>query len=162
MTSERIQVNQVLQKAFEIFSQQLILRGIEIEWQTENSPLELMADYLQLEQVFINLLINARDAIEERAKLNPDSDFDKKIILKTASAEDRIVIEVCDTGSGMSETVREKIFEPFFTTKSVGKGTGLGLSITYGIVQNHGGTIEVVSQEKEGTCFILTFPASGA
>jgi len=162
MTSERVQVNQVLQKAFEIFSQQLILRGIEVEWQTENSPLELMADYLQLEQVFINLLINARDAIEERAKLNPDSDFDKKIILKTATAEDRIVIEVCDTGSGMSETVREKIFEPFFTTKSVGKGTGLGLSITYGIVQNHGGTIEAVSQEKEGTCFILTFPASGA
>ncbi|HIJ56912.1 MAG TPA: PAS domain S-box protein [Deltaproteobacteria bacterium] len=162
MTSERVRVNEVLQKAFEIFSQQLKLREIEIEWQTEDSPLEIMADNIQLEQVFINLLINARDAIEEHAKVNPDSDMNKKIILKTASAEDRIIIEVCDTGIGMSEAVREKIFEPFFTTKGVGKGTGLGLSITYGIVQNHDGTIKAVSREREGTCFILTFPAAGA
>lgn len=161
MTRERVQVDEVLQKAFEIFSQQLKLRGIEIEWQIENSPLEIMADNVQLEQVFINLLINARDAIDEREKLNPDSDMNKIITLKTASKEDRIVIEVCDTGIGMPETIREKIFEPFFTTKGVGKGTGLGLSITYGIVQNHGGTIKAVSRESEGACFNLTFPAAG-
>jgi PAS domain S-box-containing protein len=162
MTRERVPVNEVLQKAFEIFSQQLKLRGIEIDWQTENAPLEIMADDVQLEQVFINLLINARDAIEERMSLNPGSDVEKKIILKTASKEDRIVMEVCDTGIGMPETIREKIFEPFFTTKSVGKGTGLGLSITYGIVKSHGGTIEAVSEERGGTCFILTFPIAGA
>jgi histidine kinase len=162
MTRVRVLVNDVLQKAFEIFSQQLKLRGIVIDWQTENAPLEIMADDVQLEQVFINLLINARDAIEERMSLNPGSDVEKKIILKTASKEDRIVMEVCDTGIGMPETIREKIFEPFFTTKSVGKGTGLGLSITYGIVKSHGGTIEAVSEERKGTCFILTFPIAGA
>ena len=162
MTSELLMVNDVLHKAFEIFSQQLKLRGIEIEWQTDERPLEIRADNIQLEQVFINLLINARDAIEERESLYPDANIEKKITLKTNSLEDKVIIEVCDTGIGMSRAVREKIFEPFFTTKGVGKGTGLGLSITYSIVQNHGGTITAVSSENKGTCFVLSFPMAGA
>ena len=121
-----------------------------------------MADDVQLEQVFINLLINARDAIEELGALDPDSGAEKRIILRTTSREDRVIIEICDTGTGIPEAIREKIFEPFFTTKDVGKGTGIGLSISYGIVQNYGGTIKAVSQKGQGTCFILTFPAAGA
>jgi len=162
MTSKRIRINDTLKRAFDLFSQQLKLRGIEIEWQTEGVLPEIMADDVHLEQIFINLLINARDAIEESVALNPDSDAEKKITIRTTSREDRVIIEICDTGTGIPEAIREKIFEPFFTTKEVGKGTGLGLSISYGIVQNYGGTIKAVSQKEHGTCFILTFPAAGA
>ena len=72
-----------------------------------------------------------------------------------------MLIEVCDTGTGIPDAIADKIFEPFFTTKEVGKGTGLGLSISYGIVKDCGGTIRIKSTSEAGTCFILTFPLQG-
>jgi len=71
-----------------------------------------------------------------------------------------VIIEIKDTGVGIPKSRLEKVFEPFFTTKEVGKGTGLGLSISYGIVQDYGGTIEVETQEGEGSNFIIRFPVS--
>jgi histidine kinase len=154
----KVQINDVLHNAFEIFSQQLKLRGIDVIWQKEKKLPRVNADPSRLEQVFINLLINARDAIEERWGPQVIEKADKKIILKTRSDDHKIVCEICDTGKGVPQAMADKIFEPFFTTKEVGKGTGLGLSISYGIVKDCGGTIQVTDHKPKGACFILTFP----
>ncbi len=151
-----VQVNDVLDKAFDIFSQQLRLRGIRIVREMEKDLPLIMADPDRLEQVFINLLINARDAIEARWG-EGDRPGDKKITLRTGASNGQVIAEVCDTGSGMSEGIKDKIFEPFFTTKEVGKGTGLGLSISYGIVKDCAGEIDVRTTPGQGTCFILKF-----
>ena len=161
MDFEKVQVNEVLEKAFEIFSQQLKLRGIRVVWEIEESLPKISADPARLEQVFINLLINARDAIEEHRGPQETAGADKKIILKTRREGSVIVCEVCDTGKGVPPALINKIFEPFFTTKEVGKGTGLGLSISYGIVKDCGGTIRVAPHKPGGACFIVTFPVPG-
>ncbi|MDM8525954.1 PAS domain S-box protein [Desulfococcaceae bacterium HSG8] len=159
MGLEKVQVNIVLEKAFEMFSQQLKLRGIEVAWDIDQDIPVIMADPDRMEQVFVNLLINARDAIEEKwpATYQPG---DKKIVFKTRSEEDKVIIEICDTGTGIPEGIAEKIFEPFFTTKEVGKGTGIGLSISYGIVKDFKGDIRAVPNQNEGACFIIELPAS--
>ena len=157
----KIQINDVLERAFEIFSQQLKLRGIDVAWNIDQTLPEIKGDADRLEQVLINLLINARDAIEEKWDPREIHEGDKKIIIKTGTIDHSAFVEVCDTGSGIPDSIRDKIFEPFFTTKEVGKGTGLGLSISYGIVKDCGGTIEVKSTSPEGTCFILKFPLEG-
>ena len=155
---DKVQVNDVLLRAFEIFSQQLKLRGIEVVWEIKKGLPKINADPDRLEQVFINLLLNARDAIEERWGPNDMGHAIKKIILKTRRDDNTIICEVCDTGRGVPQAISDKIFEPFFTTKEVGKGTGLGLSISYGIVQDCGGSIKVVPNKPEGACFVLKFP----
>ena len=121
-----------------------------------------MADPSRLEQVFINLLLNARDAIESQWGDQPadDADGEKAIRLRTDTENGWVVCRVCDTGTGIADNMVEKIFEPFFTTKEVGKGTGLGLSISYGIVKECGGIIEAVPNAPQGTCFVLRFPRS--
>lgn len=157
----KVEVNDVLRKASDMFSQQLRLKGIEVAWETEKDLPPIMADPDRMEQVVINLLMNARDAVEEKWDLRDYKKGSKKITLRTWSAEKNVFIEVCDTGPGIPETISDKIFEPFFTTKEVGKGTGLGLSISYGIVKDCLGTIQIRSTQKEGTCFILKFPIQG-
>jgi PAS domain S-box-containing protein len=106
----------------------------------------------QLNQVFMNLLINAAHAIHERGR----------ITVRTRQDDDHVTVEVSDTGSGIPEENLGRIFEPFFTTKPVGKGTGLGLSLSYGIVQKHGGRIEVDSVVNEGTTFRVILPRQSA
>jgi histidine kinase len=155
---ERVQLNDILQRAFEIFSQQLKLRSIEVVWETDPDLPKIDADPGRLEQVFINLLINARDAIEDRWGVAEAGLGEKRIILATRLAEQAVVCEVCDTGTGIPANMAEKIFEPFFTTKQAGKGTGLGLSISYGIVQDCRGSIKVKPHASGGACFLLEFP----
>jgi histidine kinase len=157
---EMLEVNDVLKKAFEIFSQQLKLRGIEVIWRIDKKCPKINADSSRLEQVFINLLMNARDAIDERWGPKESKAGEKKIILKTNCDGQNVTCEICDTGKGVPENISDKIFEPFFTTKEVGKGTGLGLSISYGIVKDCGGSIHVVPNKPEGACFVLKFPLS--
>jgi histidine kinase len=156
---ENINVNESLNQALEIFSQQLTLREIEVVKDLEENIPPILADSNRLEQVFINLLINARDAIEERWKQG-DTVGKKKISLKTSHENGMVIIEVKDTGTGIPETILGRIFEPFFTSKKVGQGTGLGLSISYGIVQDYGGTIKVETREGAGANFIIRFPVS--
>ena len=160
VTRKPVQVNIPLEKAFELFNRQLELREIDVIKTLEKDLPMIMADSNRLEQIFINLLINARDVIEEHtAAGGADSRRDKKIIwLRTYSDKDLVCIEVEDSGSGISPNVADKIFEPFFTTKKVGKGTGLGLSISYGIVHDYDGTIRVVNGEQGGARFIIRFP----
>lgn len=153
-----VHLNRILRRAFEIFSQQLKLREITVAWElAENLP-EIMGDAGRLEQVFINLLMNARDAIEDSAMDGINPPASKKITLRTLVVGATVRVEVQDTGGGINESIIERVFEPFFTTKKVGKGTGLGLSISYGIVKDCGGEIHVVSRG-DGACFRLTFPA---
>ncbi len=113
-------------------------------------PQLILADSGQLEQVIINLVVNARDAMPRGGR----------IVIRLARADERVTLAVDDTGTGIPDDVRERIFEPFFTTKEPGKGTGLGLSTVYGIVKQSGGTIAVVSTPGAGTTFTVTLPAS--
>ncbi|MFC1821483.1 PAS domain S-box protein [Thermodesulfobacteriota bacterium] len=156
---EKVHINDVLRRAYDVLSQQLKLRGIEVTWQIQEDLPMIEADSIRLEQVFINLLLNARDAIEEKLEATEDIRKSEELIFRTSSHGDEVTVEVCDTGPGIPEAIKDKIFEPFFTTKKVGKGTGLGLSISYGIIQECGGRIQVVSKNKVGTCFVITLPA---
>ncbi|MCG2578164.1 ATP-binding protein [Dechloromonas sp. XY25] len=106
----------------------------------------------QLNQVFLNLLVNAAQAIPGRGV----------ITLRTRREGEHVAISVQDTGCGMPPEIRDRIFDPFFTTKPVGQGTGLGLSVTYGIVEKHGGRIEVASELGQGTTFTVRLPVRRA
>ena len=154
----RVRVEEVLDRAFDIFTQQLRARGIEVVREFSGRLPPIMADPDRLEQVFINLLINARDAIEERWEGAECEPGDKRITVRTRAEADAVVVEIQDTGSGIDEAHKEKIFDPFFTTKEVGKGTGLGLSISYGIVKDCEGEICVVQTGGPGACFTVRFP----
>ena len=155
---EKVQVNSILERALEILGQQLKVRGIEVVWDLTPDLPPILADPDRLEQVFINLLINARDAIDEKGQSQAHQKGAKKITLKTRTDDTDITVEVTDTGPGIPASMLERIFEPFFTTKKVGQGTGLGLSISYGIVKDCKGSIRAVSGENEGTSFIIKFP----
>jgi histidine kinase len=161
MKLEKVQINEVLEKTFEMFSQQFKIRAIEVVWETEKELPVIMADPDRLEQVFVNLLINARDAIEERIKRDRDAPEEepgeKRITLKTGVEDNCVAVRICDTGPGIPDNILGKIFEPFFTTKEVGKGTGIGLSITYGIVKDFNGNIRAENRD-DGACFIIEFP----
>jgi len=155
---EKLQVNDLLKRAHELLSQQLKVRGIEVSWQLEGGLPRIMGDPGRLEQVFINLFLNARDAIEDKLATRATKKGAEEIVVKTRVDQDKVSVEISDTGAGIPGNILEKIFEPFFTTKSVGRGTGLGLSISYGILKECGGNISVKSKEGEGTRFILEFP----
>ena len=158
---EKVQINTVLKKALEILGEQLKVRGIEVVWDLEPDLPLVLADPDRLEQVFINLLINARDAIDEKWQSQPHQTGEKKITLKTRSGCQEITVEVSDTGPGIPDAMLERIFEPFFTTKKVGQGTGLGLSISYGIIKDCKGSIQAVSRKGQGAGFIIKFPIAG-
>jgi histidine kinase len=157
---EPVAVNTILRNAYEIFSQQLKVRGIEVTWNLGEDLPRVMADPGRLEQVFINLLINARDAIEEKTKREYDGGTrQKEISIRSYNPANRqLVIEIRDTGIGIPEQVAEKVFQPFFTTKEVGKGTGLGLSISYGIIKESKGTIKIKETSPNGTLLQITLP----
>jgi PAS domain S-box-containing protein len=148
-----VDLNQPIRNVFTIMGEQLKLQDIEVNLQTDNAIPKIMADRNRLEQIFLNLVANARDALKEKGP----EDI-KKITITTYLEGDLVVAEISDTGKGISERIREKIFEPFFTTKDVGKGTGLGLSITYGLIRDFKGGIDVESIPDVGTTFRVYFP----
>jgi histidine kinase len=158
MDISKIQINEIIEKAFEFFTQQMKLREIEIAWELQDDLPKINADPGRLEQVFVNLFLNARDAIEERWANQKPLKGEKKIVIKSKLEGEKIICQVCDTGIGVPDKFKDKIFEPFFTTKEVGKGMGLGLSITYGIVKEFGGCIQVEANHPEGACLIMEFP----
>jgi histidine kinase len=155
---EMVNINAALKRALDIFSQQLKLRDIEVIRELAEDIPPIMADANRLEQVFINLLINARDAIEEKREKLDMAGAPQKILVRTSCVQGNVRIEIEDTGTGIPKALLDRIFEPFFTTKQADKGTGLGLSISYGIVQDYHGTIQVEAVENEGSTFIIQFP----
>jgi len=152
-SKEPTMLHEVIQRSFALISEQLRLKKIQVE--TYVCP-ALIAEInaSKMEQVFINLLSNARDAIVEA---HGDKGGKIRVVARTVSNSE-LEIEISDNGIGMTEETRSKIFNPFFTTKEVGRGTGLGLSISHGIVQDHGGSITCVSERAKGTAFHIRLP----
>jgi len=161
ISTEAVDVNHVLRRSFDFFSQQLALHNIEVLWELDDKLPLARCEANRMEQVFINLLINARDAIEERAaKSQEDSKPPARISIKTTSNSGFVSVRISDTGTGIPESKIARIFEPFFTTKQVGKGTGLGLSISYGIIKDYGGTINVANNRDGGASFFIRLPVA--
>ncbi|MFN2501153.1 MAG: ATP-binding protein [Pyrinomonadaceae bacterium] len=146
-----IDINTLLNDTLQLLEPQLRQSNIEIVKDYATNPPTILAAAGKLQQVFTNLILNARDAMFEGGR----------ITLKTfVENTDGVTIEVSDTGEGIRTENLKKVFDPFFTTKGVGNGTGLGLAVSYGIVQEHAGSIEVRSIEGEGTTFKLVFPTT--
>jgi histidine kinase len=158
---EEVALNEVLRRSFDFFSQQLSLRSIEVVWDLDDKLPLVNCEPNRMEQVFINFLVNARDAIEERAAREEGRQTLRRITIKTMHNQDYVTVRLADTGVGVPEALMTRIFEPFFTTKQVGKGTGLGLSISYGIVKEYGGVISVVNNEDGGASFFIRLPVAG-
>jgi histidine kinase len=158
----RTRINDVIRRTFEMLSQQLKVRGIEVVWEEDKDLPDILADPGRLEQVFINLVMNAKDAIEAKWEARGrKEDQTDRIIIQTFVADDKVVVKVRDTGIGIGKQTRDRLFEPFFTTKEVGRGTGLGLSISYGIVKECNGDIRAGRGREGGAEFILVFPVPG-
>jgi len=147
---EQVDVDDVIERSLLLVHEQLRLRGIEVELELCPEELLVVANPIQLEQVFINLLTNARDALVDS----------KRKTIRIASSRDgeKIRIAFSDTGPGIPLELQQRIFDPFFTTKEVGTGTGLGLSITYSILKEYGGEISVDSRPGKGAMFLVELP----
>ncbi|GBE39601.1 sensor protein FixL [bacterium BMS3Bbin08] len=148
-------VNSPIEDALSLLSEQLRVHNIRVQKSLVSGLPKIMGDQNQLEQVFLNLITNARDAIDSRE--NGDGGV---ITLRSALSKDREHVEVIcqDTGCGISEHDFEHIYNPFFTTKSPDGGMGLGLSIVYRIIEDHRGSIKAESRKGEGTTFKITLP----
>lgn len=146
---EPLDINDVVRRTVRLIRNQKSFDQIRIEEQLAEGLPEVEGDMNQLQQVLLNLSLNACEAMPQGGT----------ITVQSAAADGRVVLTITDTGCGIKKDLFDKIFDPFFTTKPVGKGTGLGLSVTYGIVESHGGTIEVASDEGKGTTFTITLPA---
>jgi two-component system NtrC family sensor kinase len=144
-----IHINDVILTSLNLVKDQSIFHGIVITTDLADGLPQVMGDVSRLEEVFLNLFINAADAIEVKGTLHISSRF---------SSTGMVKISITDTGKGIDKAYLPHIFEPFFTTKEPGQGTGLGLSITYGIIQKHNGFIDVESEAGKGTTFIITLP----
>ena len=141
----------------------LIRENVELKTVLTSASTCIKADPTQLEQVMLNLVINARDAIDETGTITIETGVvefgaQEAMLHQSCSEGSYVMVAVSDTGCGMSAQTQERIFEPFFTTKNLGQGTGLGLATVYGIVKQSGGTIWVYSEEGVGTTFKVYFP----
>src|SRR2546425_3812090 len=151
---EPISLRQVIERALSLMQEQLRLREIEVTVDLGPEEPVVLGNPIQLEQVFINLLTNGRDAVADSPR--------KAIRISGSVGSTMVEVAFIDTGPGIPPGLEPRIFDPFFTTKEVGKGTGLGLSITYGIIKEHGGTISVVSPPGEGATFLIQLPVASA
>lgn len=148
----KVDMNILLESTLSMVRNQAKFHNIAFDVSLEKGIPEVAADPNQIQQVFLNLLINSADAMEERGGVTIASRMVKD------NGSKFIEIEFTDTGPGIPEDIRGKIFEPFFTTKPEGKGTGLGLSVSYGIIKKHGGQIFVKSGPAEGASFFIRLP----
>ncbi len=147
---EPVDVNQLLEATLKFFEKQNLLKNIEVVRHFAADLPLIQADQLQLQQVFMNIIINALDAMNGRGLLTLET--------TDIGTDGRITISISDTGCGIPPENMDRIFDPFFTTKDVGHGTGLGLSVSYGIIQTHSGDISVSSTPGEGSRFTITLP----
>ena len=147
---ERININEVLDNTIEFLNHHAQINNIDIETEYDDSIPEIASDRSQLQQVFLNIINNAIDAIDKQGVVH----------IETHRESNQIVVKILDTGKGIPANLINKIFNPFFTTKAEGKGTGLGLSITYKIIEELGGNISVQSKQNKGTTFTIILPTT--
>jgi len=154
VSREPIVLRQVIERALALMQEQFRLREIKVALDLGSKEPVVLGNAIQLEQVFINLLTNARDAMVNSPR--------KGIHILASVDCQTVELAFTDTGHGIPAGLERRIFDPFFTTKEVGKGTGLGLSITYGIIKDHGGMISVVSPPGAGATFVIQLPLASA
>ena len=145
-----VELNKVIRETLVLLEHQLTAAGVEAKMIFDEGLPRMKGSPGKLQQVFLNLFLNARDAMEKGGVLT----------VRTWSANGRVRVTVADSGAGIARDNLARIFDPFFTTKGAKRGTGLGLSVSYGIVREHSGEIEVESTLGEGTRFELSFPES--
>jgi signal transduction histidine kinase len=143
-----VDIKEVLETSLRLASFDKAFQKLKLKKNYQANLPKVYADYDQLQQVFLNLFLNARDAMPAGGELK----------IKASENSEELLVEIMDDGAGISEQNLKKIFDPFFTTKPAGKGTGLGLAVCYGIVTAHGGRIEVQPSEIRGTSFKIFFP----
>ena len=149
---EPLDLVQLLQETIDLASNQIKLSGIKIQLQAADNLPRIHGDIQQLEQVFLNLILNSIDASRKGSKI--------QVIIVPADDPHYLAVKVIDFGSGIPCNILNSIFDPFFTTKGKGKGTGLGLCVSQGIVGKHGGRIRVSSREGQGATFTVTLPVT--
>ena len=148
---ELVQVNQVLRQTIKLRSYDFASHGVVVKEDFEDALAPALGDAQQLQQVFLNILNNAYDAVQETKQHG-------QIRIQTRRTEEMIEVAISDNGSGIVEP--QRVFDPFYTTKHPGKGTGLGLSICYGIVRAHGGEIQCANNEDGGSTFVVRVPVA--
>lgn len=150
VSRESVAINEIIHRAIALTQAQFHLRQIEVQLQLCPSEPVVIGNAIQLEQVFINLLTNARDAVATTAE--------KVIQIRCTLQNDWVNLYFRDSGIGIPANLEQRIFDPFFTTKDVGAGTGLGLSITYSIIKEHQGAITVLPTTETGATFLVQLP----
>jgi signal transduction histidine kinase len=148
MVLEPTSINHNLKHVVELVDFQLRKGDVEVRMDLDDDEPYVMADHFQMEQLFLNLVLNALQAMPDGGTLT----------LRTHTRDGKVTAEVRDTGVGIDREIRERIFDPFFTTRKVDEGTGLGLAVSDSIVASHGGTLEVESAPGEGSVFRVSFP----
>ena len=152
---ENIDPNDAIRNVFSMIGKQFEAHGIQIEMDLETNLTPFRGNINALEQVIMNLIVNARQALEEHRQ------FNKKLWIKSGARFNRLFIEVGDNACGIPDELRMNIFDPFYTTKAPGKGTGLGLSISQSIVTEFQGTLKVYNNDQGGATFFITASFSG-
>jgi two-component system NtrC family sensor kinase len=147
---ELVDLNDILERTLALIGKQSMFFNVTVVKQYDPELPSVLADRSQFQQVFMNLLMNAAQAMNERGTLT--------VTTRRDPAVENVEIAISDTGCGIPPDQIGRVFDPFFTTKASGQGTGLGLSITYGIVTTHGGTIAVQSRQGAGTTFTVRVP----
>lgn len=151
VSRERVDLNLTIHRALSLMQEQFRLRQIAVALDLDPANPQVIGNAIQVEQAFINLLTNARDALADATR--------KEIRVRSITREAAVEVAIADTGPGIPPGMEQRIFDPFFTTKEVGQGTGLGLSITYGIIKEHGGTVSVVPRAPgDGAVFLIQLP----
>nr|MDQ3374562.1 ATP-binding protein [Acidobacteriota bacterium] len=143
-----LDVEKVIKTSLRLASFDKSFQNLKLETDFDKNLPKVLGDFDQLEQVFLNLFLNARDAMPEGGELLVTTIFDK----------DFINIEISDNGAGIDESNFKQIFDPFFTTKQTGQGTGLGLAVCYGIITAHGGKINFFPNKTSGATFLISLP----
>jgi PAS domain S-box-containing protein len=143
-----IKIDELIEGILLVMEKQMRESNIQVETSFDPDIPEIMASTNQMRQVMLNILKNAKEAMPKGGVLT----------VKTGREDNKVLIQIQDTGTGIPEEIRDKIFEAFFTTKQKVKGVGLGLSVCYGIIKDHGGDIKVESEEGKGTTFIISLP----
>jgi two-component system, NtrC family, sensor kinase len=146
-----LDLNKIVRETLTLVEHQLTAAGVRVDAALSETLPRMRGNSGKLQQVFLNLFLNARDAMESGGHL----------AIATSHRDGSVRVTVQDSGSGIAPENQARIFDPFFTTKGARKGTGLGLSVSYGIVREHGGDIEVQSEPGKGACFLLVFPELG-